>query len=470
MILPGNGKVVIIDDQLTEAFPLMTLLSQEKVPFIYFQDEGGDDLPEQPLKNIRLVFLDLKLIASERTKDIISAIVSRLTRILSEDNGPYMMVVWSTHKSDYYADLLAEFDTKLKKYKPILIVTLPKSTYLRTEDGHKVLKDRASLTKINDVLKTKLSKKDSIYPFLFWENLVNNAAGDTTNTFTSFFEFDSKDWNKNTKNVLYKIAKAYSGKIIDKTPPDEIRQLKSALFTLNYSLIDGAENYISAIGELEELKGKVIENSQANAEFSAVVNNRLLISDEKEKGLIPGNVYILDKKNLSTDKAGHYRTILNGSVNRHMLPTIFKKDMLQDLKGVKGLERKKKHDKFVDKKFSEIKKDIFDRGEPVELHVSPVCDYAQNKLQLGRILPGILVKQEYREFIDTRHLFNYASPIFTISKDRYFLLFDFRFLFSMTITQLNANEPEFRVKQQLLTDIQIQLSNHINRQGVIFVD
>src|SRR5260221_8930358 len=135
MILPGNGKVVIIDDQLTEAFPLMTLLSQEKVPFIYFQDEGGDDLPEQPLKNIRLVFLDLKLIASERTKDIISAIVSRLTRILSEDNGPYMMVVWSTHKSDYYADLLAEFDTKLKKYKPILIVTLPKSTYLRTEDG-----------------------------------------------------------------------------------------------------------------------------------------------------------------------------------------------------------------------------------------------------------------------------------------------------------------------------------------------
>ena len=56
MILPNNGKAVIIDDQLSEAFPLMTLLSQEKVPFVYFQDEGGDDLPEEPLKNIRLIF------------------------------------------------------------------------------------------------------------------------------------------------------------------------------------------------------------------------------------------------------------------------------------------------------------------------------------------------------------------------------------------------------------------------------
>ena len=41
MELPRNGGIVIIDDQIGEAIPLMNALSQKGVSYVYYNGERG---------------------------------------------------------------------------------------------------------------------------------------------------------------------------------------------------------------------------------------------------------------------------------------------------------------------------------------------------------------------------------------------------------------------------------------------
>lgn len=55
MELPKNGGIVIIDDQMEEALPLMNALSSKGVAYSYY-DGQPRNYPKEPLTNIRLVF------------------------------------------------------------------------------------------------------------------------------------------------------------------------------------------------------------------------------------------------------------------------------------------------------------------------------------------------------------------------------------------------------------------------------
>jgi len=57
------------------------------------------------------------------------------------------------------------------------------------------------------------------------------------------------------------------------------------------------------------------------------------------------------------------------------------------------------------------------------------------------------------------------------SNDNYFLLLDFRFFTSIGKDEINDSvQPLFRIRQNLLTEIQSKLSHHINRQGLLYLE
>jgi hypothetical protein len=70
MNLPGNGSVVVIDDKHEEALPLLKVLSKNQVPVTYFMGGDPDELPVHPLTDIRLLFLDINLVATSSEKTI----------------------------------------------------------------------------------------------------------------------------------------------------------------------------------------------------------------------------------------------------------------------------------------------------------------------------------------------------------------------------------------------------------------
>ena len=70
MIIPKQGRVVIVDNEIDDVKSLMAALSKEGISFTYFNG-GVDTLPETPLNGVKVVFFDLELEGSagnDRTK------------------------------------------------------------------------------------------------------------------------------------------------------------------------------------------------------------------------------------------------------------------------------------------------------------------------------------------------------------------------------------------------------------------
>ena len=57
---PRDGSVLIIDDRVEEALPLLKLLSQGGVACTYYSGKDNE-LPERPIQKIRLAFIDIQL-------------------------------------------------------------------------------------------------------------------------------------------------------------------------------------------------------------------------------------------------------------------------------------------------------------------------------------------------------------------------------------------------------------------------
>ncbi|MFH1799979.1 MAG: hypothetical protein ABH891_03920, partial [Candidatus Omnitrophota bacterium] len=160
MILPDNGKVVIIDDDISAVKELMGALSAEKVPFVYYQKEDCTDLPLVPLENVRLIFLDLLLIDETKgqpVSKVIGPIAVRLRKILNRNNGPYVLIYWSNKEIEYKDAFEKLFADQLRDYNPLLILSIDK----------KYVGDLPAIK--TELEKVCVEKFGALNAFLFWE-------------------------------------------------------------------------------------------------------------------------------------------------------------------------------------------------------------------------------------------------------------------------------------------------------------
>ena len=483
MIIPNNGKVVIIDDQMDQVKELIMALSKNNIPFSYFRDENGDDLPEDGnhLKNIRLIFLDIVLDTGtdQSEKSVISNALSRLNRIIGENNGPYFIFLWSTRYEKYGKKLIEEITTKplFKNRQPIAFIELNK----------KELREKGFLA-IVSALDKEIQKFDSLNAFLYWESIINDSAGEITNELISLINSDN--WNNDTKNILYRLSSAYWGlSIKDIGPKEQKRKVLGAYSTLNQVLSDKIEanshnNYDPLLDNLLENKG---EN---NTELFAKINEKIHVDSKPQKDVsIPGSVlFCIDLLNEDVDKidAELERSILkldalkgkNGInieeiVVKKKLAFSNKKETLERI--IKEKRRNLNsiiNDSLKDAKeiLSQQKEEIIKNGIYVELNISPRCDFAQNKIKNHRFLPGVLVPEEYREKFNKYAEYNYISDFkIHMESNLYFFLFDFRHFYSLRILPENLS-PKFRIKENLLNELQVKLSGHINRLGLLYME
>lgn len=477
MILPTNGKVVVFDDEYKEVAGLLKALSKNKIPYNYYQDEAGEDLPDTPIENVRLVFLDLELISGQKIPNhaIISTIAIRLQRILEPKNN-YILIYWSTKEIKYKKLIDDAFENGLKDYKPIITISLNKAKALKQGDN------------IVDYIVEEIENKSEGFSlfkvFSLWENLVNDSAGDLINDFIDFIGKDS-DWDDNAKYVLYKLAQAYSGVQVNNKP--ELKQLEDALFTLNYTLLDSIENSIvtNIAKESSKLKGVISSTKKGDISFSSLINERLFVSKNHFTGNIPGCLFLPEKE----------FEILGSKIEKQFVDFV-KNNTLKPEGKEKILAHKKKN---CDEKLKEIEfqrkafaknynvivnsiitlptddperktlmSKIIEESVKIEINISPLCDYAQAKMHCCRLLPGILLPEKYSSSVSTKNAYNYvADSVFNFEGENYYFVFDLRFLYSLPESRVKTRMAEYKVRHQLLADIQLRLGNHINRSGVL---
>jgi hypothetical protein len=285
---------------------------------------------------------------------------------------------------------------------------------------------------INKLLKALHEKLGPIGAFLLyvgWENILNDSCKQFIADFSSLVP-TGDNWSRDTFFVFYNLYKTFVGKdILD----EQTEMFRCACHLMNRSFLDTLENKTSA--ELEIPEGSELIQGAISDETKARLNSSLFIGANILKRPSTGNIY----------------PITNGSLLNCLKDNIFKSGQEPD----------------------QIKLCC--------VIITPECDLAQKKVitfkgpkdeeyRVHRVVYGI-----YFPTSENSKAMNYRFN--SEGKDAYFhigpLWYDKQRLkvviHSSTIAILSADkfseDPLFRIKRDLLFDLQSKIANHVNRLG-----
>ena len=423
MNLPKSGRVVIIDDKFEEALPLIRILSRERVPVTFFNGEK-EDLPDKPFTDVRIIFLDIILAGMEDADDKskISKIVGAIKKVVSKENGPFILVMW-TKQPEFIQDI----QKVLKKAGfHFLIVGLEKHEFFGMK-GNEWSFSEDKIGELHREIENRLKKIDIFRVFVDWENLINDAASLTVNEISKLAEYNDHQWNQEIKKIFYNLAKAWAGKNIENMENKE--RIKSALYAFHQVFADIFERKLQD----KELKDIVLEEGDIPEETKGKINSRIILAAE-EKEIYPGNVY---------------------------------EDEPMDVEFIKGILNENIEDRL---------NSIIQNSIPVLVDVTPVCDFVQQKMRMSRMVKGALIPgsinsdENIWKKIKKNAAFIYVSPVIHYKGENYKMVLDFRYFTSHKPDKLSSGKILFRIRKEMLSDIQVKLSSHVNRVGVLFIE
>lgn len=432
-VIPINGRIAIVDDKIDQALPLMRVLSKNNIPYSFYKGDDCDCLPLKPENDIRILFLDINLQEGrvQKKKDIRSALVPRLKRLLSPDNYPYILILWSRQEREYTGVIEEIFEKDLKDRAPIAIESYVKSVFFPNFGDEE--DESADEMQIIEKLKEILDKHPAYKHLIQWENCIHDSADATIGDI--FKDYHShENWNENANCILNMMAKSYLEQAYGTSTPET--KIKASLSLLNNVLFDCLENVINKYNF--ECAGELTHNisEDRKKEIVSKINHSLLVSNVIENITMPGSVF---RYYLSNKYKIHFEAILSDSCN------------------------------CDDEKKTAMKETMI----PCEIVVNPSCDYAQKKLKTTRIVQGLLI--ESKHIINGKKIKNidhktdaiYCSPSFEYKGRNYVMVLNFRYFVTDDMLENKKRYPLFRVRNSMLAEIQSKLARHINRQGII---
>lgn len=431
MNFPINGRIAIIDDQVNQALPLINILSKNRVPFAYYSGDVSF-LPEadQVHNDIRILFLDINLIDNtERSdKELKAQLIPVLRRVITPDNYPYVVIYWSRHED--HKNLVEQdiFNAELSDRKPIAFLSAVKSDFINL-DGTYTDEFEDRIQKLFSSVDAKIAENPSYSYLMNWENTVHYSSDSTLERIFQPFH-KHENWSEHANYLVKKLGEAYSGEeIFDKLELQE--KVKSFYSTLNLSFIDTLENIISLrpIPNASKFPTKFISK---NVESVYSINSKLLISKDLEALSYPGTVYKITSPISKNDFEKIFGALSNDTGKRN-------------------------------------KEVVLKSAIDVWVNVTPLCDAVQKKVVQHRLVKGILIEcfKNWEKSFNTNEAIFISAP-FSYDGKNYLLFLDFRHFFTLSsFGKSKFREPIFRIRQQLLAEIQSKLSRHINRQGIL---
>lgn len=285
MQLSNSGRIVLIDDTPEEALPLMTAFGENSIPFNYY-DGRPEGLPHKHPEGIRFVFLDIELqgMEGQSEKNIASALVSRLKRIISSTNGPYAIIFWTKHNE--IIEQVIE-NCKALKISPVAWVDLEKAQ-CRGERG------KYDIKVISGRLKNKLEALGAFRLYIEWENILHSASNRFIYDFAKLIP-SGDQWSAGTSALFYKLYKTYVGK---NELADETEQLKCASLLMNNSFLDTLQGHSSEFLSLPTAFR--MQGGEIDGTTQAKLNTYLTINSSSLSRPTTGYVYRENNDNVKS--------------------------------------------------------------------------------------------------------------------------------------------------------------------------
>ena len=467
MFLNTCSKVVVIDDQINEALPLIKLLSEKGATTLYYSGVP-EEMPENPLVGIRLVFCDLRFSTTTDSKSIISNVLAMLRKIIDENNGPYILLVWSTHQDEYIEDLKETLNNE--KIAPEFILTLEKANYFEskatmsgiqsdiyvelenadldvadeqtvkeiikrnlTPNDSVIHMARANaLQAISDKLTAELSKAQLLHLFVLWESTIGLSATQTVNTMYS--EMNGFELENKLKAMFFYLAHNRLEQRFESASPEE--------------------KFWSAIDSLGELFPYFYNDSIHKLSTEPFDIDSIKRLDEV--------------KNISSSKFNRWKMISNATIDTRPGNVFYDSEETFQPHGLVNKNRIK-----PDNSYENLCTQILgnENIRYLMFDASSECDIAQNKIYVSRVIPGIMMPEEHYKTLSEQRIlatpeYIYISPTIELNEMNYRLIFNLNQLSYLKMDELNKTNFAFSFTEQFAVDIKQKAARCVSKHGV----
>jgi len=488
--LPKMGKIVIIDDETSEGFPLVNALSREGISSNFFTGTGKYGAPESLLKDVRLIFLDVYL-KENITGDanILSTLDSVFNKIVDKSQlGPYFLIGW-THQADLFNRYVENY---LRGSPPVLYTCLTKEEFQIFDEAGNVT--GYDIDAIKNKINSEFEKLGVFKHLLLWENIIYDSTDEILKIFEKF-EGDPLDhWNRTVPKIFYNLAKENLGQsFLDDHDAYEKNIVIQSLMVFNHAFLDCIESKIHHLTEFPRIELK----------FSKEKLDEFLLSCDLTKGsleqfpytryfeindswYIPKTTYLsdIDSGDFSSSQKKKLKEIfkldetINAKINSklHLVTSSPTSEITPgfvfELKETDNII--KTYDELFTKEAKRNNNDQIGQMKKICIEISPQCDYAQKKWQCHRILPGILCPENAFKLINGKGKnsdFIYATPPLWINDGIYRLIFNIHNFQAVHFTFFK--EPTTKITQirnDLLFDLQKKVGQHIQRFGMVTLE
>lgn len=470
-MISQNSKIVVIDDKYDDVKHLLLTLNKNGTGLIYFKGDDLTELPDKPLKGIRLLFLDFVLgTDGQPPKTQISTLISVLRKTIATDNGPYLLLAWTGHSTPLLNMLKQELITDHTIPRPMAVIDLEKKEC--QNDAAKIV------AKIEE----NLAEKEIIELLIHWENQATTATSQVLGMVSEIsrpfqspqaeqeakeaepearaakaaeaFEHYSKSWKSAMERHVYRIAESALGKTIK---PD-----RDMLMAAQISFTELFKDQIESLIRNDTLTFKALTDRIAaekpyepeySSEEKAKMNSHfLLVTREMAKTLQPGNIYLLK------DVAGAVKC---ETKDCHYDQTKITEDQIRS-------EAFQETKIYKDK--PELIPHLIKEVIPLLIEVTALCDYANDKWKNAKLLFGMLwpeATQTDSESYKTLKKAEYLYPPIPILYEGkiYRITFNANRVMSVNFNLFANLQPILRARKEFLVDIQHWCANQMSRPG-----
>ena len=469
--MPHRNRVIVVDDKTEDGDAIVKCLWKLQIPsfFLHYDEKLLVDLDEsKKFVGIRFIFQDIALVSPDiPDHDDYGAAAAGIDKILSDENGPWLLVAWSTwgddpdHGEKYAQELFDYLVARLPPGKrPYQFVVIDKAPY--SANGlHGAVKTELSESEragLIESVKSVVKPVASLEALGHWEADVRSSASRVIHNLWGMIDSGSlEELDKSLGGVLFQLAVAQEGDRIQKTD-----DLSTPLYQILSSLLYDKISHVKA----QEIKvsADVKQNVQAN------LINTMLHWETVSAGTryTPGDIYMwpLDS---DPDLGGLSISPENA------------KEFIVDA----FVEKTKKGKALEDKALS-------DDVHIVLLDITPACDHANDKAFWRRFLVGVKIAKKCEQHFFTKNEklagdFLKETPEFLEKDSKFRFIFSSKLLVSLTDNneylsnrslsdQGNANKyvPEVkklervgRIREQMLQEFIAWFGRMATRPGIV---
>lgn len=479
-----NSASLIIDDKKTDGDFISSYLNKNCIPSIFYQYDPDNtfDSETKKISGIRTIFQDLSLLSSTSpTKSDFDAAASIIENILDSNNGPWLLVTWSTwvesdSDSDFPKDLFEHLQKELPiSLRPFDYITINKSLFTHSGNHDSVMSPtKTSICELHKIIRDKLKGSHGLRYLFGWEETAKKAVYSSITELTNIVSGYSNA-NETLHKVIENIARSATGK------SNESIELNAGVSDVLSDIVkDKIENQIpNNLDDFDKILHDVIANH--DLPINGINNwkesiNKAIHFDMSEKIISthkPGMIYNINDKVINSGIKS-FPLFIDGDSSLSKFKRVNFFSFLDDEKGIKN--------------------DVSDNAELICLDITPPCDHANKKAVWNKYMVGIKINSnadKYCKLISTINtetgkvrerdekgfrLINDSLvllPKYTTydgDQSLYRIVLNAKLIFSISTDDCDTNFHGLqlmRVRENLLSDIRSWFIRQATRPGIV---